>query len=71
MEISLIIAVLLGLLGGYLVNYLADVLPDELKISHPTCKNPACRTQLDWKDYILLKRCSKCQKSTSLRNVIV
>ena len=71
MDISFTIAVLLGLLGGYLVNYLADVLPDELKLSQPTCKNPACRTQLDWKDYLLLRRCKECQKSTSLRNVIV
>ena len=71
MDISIIMAVLLALLGGTLINYLADVLPDGHKLSHPTCKNPSCRTQLDWKDYLLFQRCSECQKAPSARNVIV
>ena len=71
MDTFLIIPVLLGLLAGYLVNYLADVLPSDLKLTKPTCKNPACQAELHWKSYLLFKRCPECQKAQSIRAVIV
>jgi len=71
MDISILLSVLLGVLGGYLVNFLADALPNELSLSHPTCKNPACLAKLGWKNYLLFRRCPQCQKLPSFRNAIV
>ncbi|HBG74512.1 MAG: hypothetical protein A2X25_10795 [Chloroflexi bacterium GWB2_49_20] len=71
MDFSLIFPVLLGLLAGYLINYLADVLPDDLKLTRPACKNPACQANLHWKDYLLFRRCPQCQKAPSPRVYLV
>jgi leader peptidase (prepilin peptidase)/N-methyltransferase len=71
MYISLIFPVVLGFLAGYLINYLADVLPDDLRLSRPACKNPACQAKLRWKDYFLLRRCPQCQKAPSIRGYLV
>jgi prepilin signal peptidase PulO-like enzyme (type II secretory pathway) len=71
MILSLAIPIILGCLAGYLVNYLADVLPGELKLTHPVCRNPACRKPIPWVDYILLRRCPNCNKPRSLRVFLV
>lgn len=63
----LILPVVLGLLAGYLINYLAGVLPGDGKPGRPICTNPECRKTLDWRNYLLLKRCQNCQKLPSMR----
>ncbi len=69
--LTLIIPILLGCLAGYLVNYLADVLPVDLKLAHPTCKNPDCQARIQWADYLLLRRCQECHKATAPRVYLV
>jgi leader peptidase (prepilin peptidase)/N-methyltransferase len=69
--LALIIPIMLGCLAGYWVNYLADVLPDELKLTHPVCRNPECRKPIPWVDYILLRRCPNCNKPRSFRVYLV
>lgn len=71
MNAIVVLPISLGLLAGYLINYLADVLPIGLKLTKPTCKNLECKTLIEWKDYLLFKRCTKCRKKPSFRIFIV
>ena len=69
MNITLLLAAILGWVAGLFVNYVSDVLPQTRRFSQPTCHN--CQTTYAWSDYLTLRRCRNCEARRSLRTWIV
>jgi len=67
--VTLLIAVILGWICGLIINYLSDVLPISRKFSRPKCTY--CQSDLNLKNYLLLKPCLKCGAGSSARHWIV
>lgn len=67
MGFSWAIPVVAGILGAYLINYFSDVLPQSFHLGSPACTNLECKAQISWKDFLLMRRCSKCGKPRNLR----
>jgi leader peptidase (prepilin peptidase) / N-methyltransferase len=59
-----------GIALGYLINSLADVLPHSPSTTKPLCTNKECRQPQAWKDYLLFKRCSNCNKGHNVRSFL-
>lgn len=66
---SLLVPILLGILAGYVINYISDVLPYTRRFSQPTC--PECSELIEWRDYLLLKKCDSCGHKRSIRTYVV
>lgn len=67
--ISVGLIVFCGVLAAWIVNYLADTLPVKRKLSKPCCQH--CLKEKNWKDYLLLRKCSSCGNSLNFRTWIV
>lgn len=51
---------------GILINYLADTLPVSRRFTSPVC--PHCAESWNWRNYLLLKKCTFCDKSPPTRH---
>ncbi len=69
MDISIIIAIVIGYLSAFLINYISDVFPVKRKLNNPECRS--CHKPFEWIDYILNKPCKVCHTKRSLRTVII
>jgi prepilin signal peptidase PulO-like enzyme (type II secretory pathway) len=66
--VLILVAVLAGLFVGIFVNYLSDILPRYRHFSNPICVH--CLANVSWRDYLLFKKCSQCNRSRSVRTWI-
>jgi len=63
---QLIIGIVLGLFLGMVINYLSDVLPGGGRLSNPICAE--CKQSMSWTEFILMKKCTNCGKTRSIRS---
>lgn len=64
-----IVAVLAGWFAGVFINYSSDTLPATRHLGKAIC--PKCSESLDWKHYLLFKKCISCQQPVGARAYIV
>lgn len=65
----LIPIVIFGIFLAYLINYLSDVLPRTRRFSPTICLH--CESQKRIVDYILWRKCPKCNEGVSIRFKVV
>ena len=65
MNLSLGFHLLFGWAAALLVNYLSEVLPATRQLTSPVCSQ--CAAKFNWKDYLLLRKCSACNHQRGLR----